>query len=145
MSWLTLGKYHIGFLENGVVDLIEDLHEYHSNSVDPRELCVSQAFFGLVEAEEAQKKCPQVRHYMVCTQYTDEKLKAQAGGPAVSQFLEAAQITSLCKKPDQVNQLEKTIRDLKCQYLPILEKALGTRVARLEITVYMDLIIMCVL
>ena len=50
----------------------------------------------------------------------------------------------MCKKPDQINQLEKTIRDLKRQYLPILEKALGTRVARLEITVYLDLIIRCV-
>ena len=27
------------------------------------------------------KKCPQVRHYLLCAQYTNEKLKAQAGGP----------------------------------------------------------------
>ena len=54
-TWLTLGKYYIGFLENGVVDLIEDLHEYHSNTVDPRELCVSISFFGLLDAEEALK------------------------------------------------------------------------------------------
>ena len=39
--------------------------------------------------------------------------------------------------------LEKTIRDLKAKYLPILEKSLGPRVARLEITVYIGLLIRC--
>ena len=142
-TWLTLGKYYIGFLENGVVDLIEDLHEYHSNTVDPRELCVSMSFFGLLDAEPALKKCPQVRHYLVCTQYTNENEKAQVGGPSVSLFLENAQITALCKKPDVVHKLEKAFRDLKTWYLPHLEKALGPRVARLEITVYMTLLIRC--
>ena len=55
-TWLTLEKYYIGFLENGVVGLIEDLHEYHNNTVDPRELCVSMPFFGLLDAEDALKK-----------------------------------------------------------------------------------------
>ena len=52
-TWLTLGKYYIGFLENGVLDLIEDLREYRRNTVGPRELCVSISFFGFLEAEEA--------------------------------------------------------------------------------------------
>ena len=142
-TWLNLCKYYIGFLENGVVDLVEDLHEFHSNTVDPRQLCVSIAFFGLVESEEALKKCPQVRHFLVTTQYTSEKTRAQAGSPSMSQFLEPTQITAFCKKTDQVNQLEKTIRDLKSQYLPILEKGLGERIARLEMTVYIILIIRC--
>ena len=58
----------------------------------------------------------------------------------MSLFLEASKITSFCKKPDQVNQLEKTIRELTDKFLPILEKALGARVARLEISIYMILI-----
>ena len=44
-------------------------------------------------------------------------------------------------KTDQVLQLEKTLRDLKAKYLPILEQHLGTRVAKLEITVLFDLIV----
>ena len=44
-TWLTLGKYYIGFLEKGVLDLIEDLHEYRRNTVDPRKLCVSISLF----------------------------------------------------------------------------------------------------
>ena len=54
-TWLTLGKYYIGFLENGVLGLIEDLHEYHRNTVDPKELCASISFFGLLEAEGGLK------------------------------------------------------------------------------------------
>ena len=80
----------------------------------------------------------------MCTQYTNEKVKAQAGGPSLSLFLESLQITAFCKKPDLVNQLEKSFRDLKTSYLPLLEKALGPRVARLEIAVYMTLLIRCV-
>jgi hypothetical protein len=68
---------------------------------------VSIAFFGVVEAEEALKKCPQARRYLVCTQYTDEKLKAQAGGRSLSLFLDTSQITSFCKKPDQVYSSRK--------------------------------------
>ena len=48
----------------------------------------------------------------------------------------ASQIAAFCKKPDQVLHLEKTLRDFKAKYLPILEQHLGTRVARLEITVF---------
>ena len=55
----------------------------------------------------------------------------------MSLFLENSPITAFCKKPDLVNQLEKAFKDLRNEYLPLLEKALGPRVARLEITVYM--------
>ena len=141
---MTLAKYYIGFLENGKADLVDDLHDFHSDFVDPRELTVSVGFYHSLESEEALKKAPQVRHFLLTTQYTTEKVKAQGSGAAgVSQFLEPTQITAFCKKPDQVNQLEKTIRDLKSKYLPILDKHLGERQARLEFTVYMDLLIRC--
>ena len=97
VAWLKLTKHYIGFLENGVPELVDDLHEYHSTFVDPKDLCVSVNFFGCLDQEEALKKCPQVRHYLTTTQYTNEKTKAQAGDPSISQFLEAPQITSFCK------------------------------------------------
>ena len=50
---------------------------------------------------------------------------------------------SLVKKPELLNSIEKQIRDLRAKYLPILEKALGDRQARLEVAVYLDLIIRC--
>ena len=142
-SWMGLAKYYIGFLENGVPDLVEDLSEYHSENVDPREISVSLKFYACITSEEAFKSCPQVRHFLVVSQYTNEKVMASSSGPAWSQFLEVSQITSFAKKPDQVNQLEKTIRDLKTKYLPILEKSLGSRLARLELTVFINLIIRC--
>ena len=142
-TWMSICKYYVSFLENDVVDLVDDLQEFHSANVDPLELSVPTTFFSLLTSEEALKKCPQVRHYLMTTQYTMEKVREQSSGPATAQFLESAQITSLCKKPDQLNQVEKTIRDLKSKYLPILAEGLGERTARLEMTVLMDLILRC--
>ena len=124
-AWLTLTKYYIGFLENDCMDMLEDLSEFHSASVDPRQLCVSIAYYGALESEPALKKAPNLRLYLTSTQYTSEKVKTQAAGPAISQFLEASQLTCLFKKPDQINQLEKTIRDLTAKYLPLLMDHLG--------------------
>ena len=78
---MTLSKYYIGFLENGVVDLVEDLGDFHSHCVDPRELTVSLRFFNAVVGEEAFKASPQLRHYLVTTQYTSEKVIASSSGP----------------------------------------------------------------
>ena len=44
-----------------MVELMEDLHEFHSQNVDPSEISVSMAFYQLLHSEEALKKCPQVR------------------------------------------------------------------------------------
>ena len=51
-TWQTLSKYYIGFLENNVVELMEDLHEFHSQHVDPSEVSVSMAFYQLLHSEE---------------------------------------------------------------------------------------------
>ena len=141
VSWMTLAKLYTGFLENGVADLVDDLMEYHSEHVDPRELTVSLKFLSAVSGEEAFKNCPQIRHFLITTQYTAEKVLASSSGPSVSQFLEVIHIASFAKKRDQVNQLETTIRDLKAKYLPILSASVGARVARLEITEYIGLIL----
>ena len=77
---MTLCKFYISFLENNCVDLVEDLVDFHSSMVDPRELCVSIAWFSLLDTEEALKKCPHVRLYLILTQYTKEKTREQAGG-----------------------------------------------------------------
>ena len=139
----NLCKYYIGFLENGVVELVTDLVDFHSATVDPKELTVSTAFFMVLVSEEALSKCPQTRLYLVICQYTAEKTKVQAGGPSVSQFLEPSVITNLCKKPDLLKTIETKIRNIKAKYLPILEQNLCPREARLEVAVYIDLILRC--
>ena len=70
------------------------------------------------------------------SQYCTEKIKNQAGGPAVSRFLEPNTILNLCKKPDLLLILENKFRELKNTYLPLLEKKLGLRVAKLELAVW---------
>ena len=143
-TWLTMCKYFIGFLENDAIDLIEDLSYFHSACVDLRELTVPLKHFDRIATEVSFKSCPQVRHHLVATQYCLDKVASSCSGPGTSQFLEAAQVLSFAKKPDQVNTMEKTIRSLKTKYLPVLiAQGLSERTARLEIGIYVDLVIRC--
>ena len=140
--WNTLASYYVGFLSNNAAELIEALTDFHCACVDPKAVRVSASFFGLIAVEEAFQQCPHVRHHLVLAQYCTDKLKDIGSCEApVSQFLENAQIINFAKKPDQVLQLEKTIKDLKDKYVPILTKDLGSRVACLEVSVYVDLIV----
>ena len=77
------------------------------------------------------------------TQYTTENNIADGAGPAKSQFLDHGQVTALCKKPDEVTRLEQKTREVKAKYLQVLEEGLGPRAARLEITVYVGLLVRC--
>ena len=79
-TWQTLSKYYIGFLENNVVELMEDLHELHSQNVDPSEVSVSMAFYQFLHSEKSLKKCPHVRHFLLLAQYCKEQLRASSGG-----------------------------------------------------------------
>ena len=97
-TWLVMAKFYFGFLENDVVDLVDDLSDFHSTYIDPRELSVSITFYQFLEHEGALKNCPQLRLHLLTTQYTNEKIKLQGVGPAVSQFLETSQILGFLKK-----------------------------------------------
>ena len=85
---------------------------------------MSTSFFRTFVSEEALSKCPQTRLYLVMTQYTMEKTRAQASGVFVAQFLDTSQIMGLSKT---------NIRDLKGKYLPLLVLNLGEHVSRLEL------------
>ena len=65
-TWQTLSKYYIGFLENNVVELIEDLHEFHSHIVDPSEVSVSMAFYQLLHSEESLKSARRCATFSCC-------------------------------------------------------------------------------
>ena len=134
---------YIGFIVNDTQDLIQDLVEFHSQTVNPKRLTVSLGFFSLINNEEALSKCPHLRLALVQAQYTLEKVKEQASGPAISQFLESPQIVSLCKKPELLESVEKTLWDIKRKYYPILKELLGEHVARLELAVYINLVVRC--
>ena len=139
--WKTLAKWYISMLEDKEVDLIIDLADFHSQKVDPREVTVSASFFLKILQEPALKKSPFLRHYLITLQYSKEKVLSQGTGPAVGALLEQDLIESFCKKGDVVAQTEKTIETLRAKYLPILQEVFDMRVARLEMTVYIDLIL----
>ena len=94
-------------------------------------------------AEDALSKCPHVRLGLLQLQYNTEKTRANSSGPCFGAFLDPQNITSLCKKGDVLGSLETQIRELKAKYLPILERSLSEREARLEMANYVCLILRC--
>ena len=141
----TLAKFFTQFLGSGDQHLVNELIDYHSHKVNPRELVVNNAFFEALTNEEALRGASLLRHYLLLTQYTCEKTRAQAGSAAVSVLLEPANIVALVKKGEFVTTVENKLRELRTQYLPILEKSIGGKQARLELSVLMDLVIRCLL
>jgi hypothetical protein len=90
-------------------------------------------------------KAPFLKHYLVLTQYTPERSTPGGSGAAIAQFVESTTIVALVKKPEQVMAVEDKLRDLRNQLLVILEGTLSSKQARLELQVYIDLILRCLL
>ena len=122
--------------------MLHELSEFHSAKVNPRTLTVSIQFFQVLGTEEALKKCPQLRLYLIQSQYSGEKTKAQSLGPDVAQFFDITMIVSLCKHPDQVAELEHILRERKT-YIEILNKTLNRTTSNLEFPVFADLVLRC--
>ena len=52
----ALTKVYIGFLENGVPELVQELVDFHSDSVDPKFLTVSTNWIEDLLSEEPLQK-----------------------------------------------------------------------------------------
>ena len=115
---------------------MEDLVYFHSNAVDPKEVSVSTSLLHFLAMEQALTKCPYTRMHLVVSQYSNEKTKAQFGGPGLSMFLGTNTILNLCKKTDLLQRLENQLRELKARDLPFLESKLSLRMAKLELAVW---------
>jgi hypothetical protein len=141
----TLAKFFVQFLETDDMHLLKEIVDFHSVKVNPRELVVSGSFFQTLVGEEPLSKAPLLRMHILLTQYTNEKCKAQVGGPAHAQFLEPSSIQVLGKKAELVQQVEKKILELRGQLLPLLEKTLQPQEARLEFAELINLVVRCLL
>ena len=54
----VLTKVYIGFLENGVPELLQELVDFHSETVDPKELTVSIVWIENLASEEPHQEMP---------------------------------------------------------------------------------------
>ena len=113
--------------------------------INPAELVVSNGFSESLVNEEALNEAQVLKHYLVLSQYTSEKTRDQAGRPSTSMFIEPSNLVTLVRKDKQVVQVEKKLRELRDQLLPILEQQLSAKQARIELADYMILIIRCLL
>ena len=141
----VLAQYYTSFLESGDGFLVNELVDWHSTFVNPRELQVGNSFYQTLVGEQALQKAPFTKHYLLLSQYTPEKSVAQAGTASRASFLETSTIVGLVKKAEQLTAVESKIRELRDKYLPILEVHLSPKQARLELSTYIDLIIRCLL
>ena len=138
----TLVKYFVQYLGSGDHHLIQELVDYHSVKVNPRELIVSNQFFSTLVTEAPFLKTPYTKHYLLLTQYTNEKTRDKADGASIAAFLDSQTLVSLVKKIDQLETVEKKIREIRDSYIGILEVICGSLAqAHLELAVYMNLII----
>jgi len=140
----SLCQYVKGFLDNDMGYLVHEVVDYHSTYVNPRELTITNAFFHALATEDALKQCPYTRHYLILTQYGAPKQTRATSPVPTAAMIEVAAIPGLCKKPEILKALETKIGDLRTGLLPILDKALSPKQARLEMAVYIDLIIRCI-
>ncbi len=137
MVLTTMTRYFSQFLADGCQHLVTELVDYHSVMVNPRELVVSNRFFANLTKEAGFEKTLFVKHYLVLTQYTTEGATANAHGPSTAAFLEQQALQGLAKKPELV-AVENRIRQLRDQYLPLLEGFMGPKQARLAFASLMD-------
>ena len=67
------------------------------------------------------ESAPFDRLHLTLTQYTTEKVRVQAGGPSVSQFLDPSLVVGLCKKPDHLMTLETKVMGAQGQVFSPVE------------------------
>ena len=98
MTMTTIAHMCVQYLEADRLHLLQEIVEFHSMKVNPRELVVSTPFLKLLLDEEHLRGAHLLKMYILFTQYTLEKCKAMVGGPAYARFLDAGNITNLAQK-----------------------------------------------
>ena len=88
---------------------------------------------------------PHLRFYLLLSNYTEEKTKAVASGPAQAAFIDPNSLTSLVQKPDLINAVEGMLREIRAKLLAPLEVLTSPSQARLDVAVLADLIVRCLL
>ena len=86
-----------------------------------------------------------VKMYLLFTQYTSDKVRHQFNGPCISQFLEQNCVSSFCKKPQLVKDLDIMIEDLRNKAFPVLHQATQPSMARIQVAHFMDAVLRCIL
>jgi len=117
---------------------------FHSSSVNPCELIISNNFFQTLVQEVNIQKAPLTKHYLVLTQYTTQNARASSAGPSCATLLETTNLQNFAKEKDQVDALEARISEVREKCLAILEKAMTPAHARVELVAYVGLIIRCI-
>ena len=84
-------------------------------------------------AEDNLRTAPLVKMYLLCSQYTLDKVINYAGGPSHAAFLDPGSISSFAKKAEFVQEMEKTFEDLREKPLPPSMEVLHPAQARLKV------------
>ena len=77
---------------------VAELVDWHSTYINPKELAVNAAFYELLAGESTLKELPLVRHYLTLTQYSKDKTRDSAAGPATGALVDPTTLGTLCSK-----------------------------------------------
>ena len=141
----TLCKFFVQFLESGDQSVLQELQDFHAARVNPKSLSVPFSFFHSLTTEQNLSNAPYLRFYLLLSNYTEEKTKAVASGPAQAGFIDNTSLTSLVKKPDLIKAIEAILRDIRATLLEPLQAITGPAQARLDLAVLADLLVRCLL
>ena len=141
----NMAKFFVQFLQSNDQHLVNELIDFHSSSINPRELVVSNLYYEALVTTAELETTPCLRHYLLLCQYTTDKVRQQAGGASVGAFVETSSIVALCKKQELLKTVELQLKQVRDKYLPLLEETLSPKEARLELAVYCDWIIRCLM
>ena len=94
-------------------------------TVNPKDLVVPLSLFEALVSEQALKPLSLVRHYLLLSNYTDEKVLPSVSGPSYGMFIDTGVLASLSHKQTLVTELEGFLRDFRTKYLEDLEKLTG--------------------
>ena len=67
-------------------------------TVNPKDLVVPLSFFEALVSEQGLQPLSLLRHYLLLSNYTDEKVHPSASGPSYGMFIDRGVLTSLSHK-----------------------------------------------
>ena len=124
---LCIGKYLRGFHVYTREDLAKDLGDFHAQKINAKKLTVAPALFESIVGETEFAKRPLVMHYIVITQYSDERTLEASGGPDTANLIELRDLVNFAKRPDCVKSLGISSKRMWKYFRSFSRRNLGIR------------------
>ena len=113
---------------------VEDYLEWHSGTINPKEMSLPSTFFDSLCKTEELKGKPCAQLVLVVTNYTDEKkIVKMRPAPDVCKFIVGNDLERLARNPGVIDLMDDTARKWLCDLLPKVSKEVPAHLAKVEV------------